>query len=78
MASYGSSFFPSLFSWPACFAKEGKNSVHNLPYGPRTRLIRGIYFIYKDGLKVSELEFGKFESVFSGNENVVTFHKSLK
>ena len=21
--------------------KEGKNSVHNLPYGPRTRLIRG-------------------------------------
>ena len=23
--------------------KEGKNSVHNLPYGPRTRLIRGMY-----------------------------------
>ena len=23
--------------------KEGKTSVHNLPYGPSTRLIRGIY-----------------------------------
>ena len=49
MASYGSSFFPSLFSWPARFAlgplKEGKNLVHNLAYGPRTRLIRGIYTI---------------------------------
>ena len=24
--------------------RKEKNSVHNLPYGPRTRLIRGIYF----------------------------------
>ena len=24
---------------------RGKNSVHNLPYGPRTRLIRGMYYI---------------------------------
>ena len=42
-------FFPSLFSWPARFAlgplKEGKISVHSLPYGPRTRLIRGMYCI---------------------------------
>ena len=28
----------------ACAIKEGKNSVHNLQYGPRTRLIRGISF----------------------------------
>ena len=46
-ASYGSSFFPSLFSWPVRVAlgpeKEGKNTVHNLPYGPLTRLIRGMY-----------------------------------
>ena len=24
--------------------RKEKNSVHNLPYGPRTRLIRGIYY----------------------------------
>ena len=24
--------------------RKGKNSVHNLSYGPRTRLIRGMYF----------------------------------
>ena len=25
--------------------RKEKNSVHNLPYGPRTRLIRGIYYM---------------------------------
>ena len=43
--SYGPSFSP-LFLWPACFAAghkaREKNSVHNLWYGPRTRLIRGM------------------------------------
>ena len=38
-------FFPSFYGPSAKRAghenKEGKNSVHNLPYGPRTRLIRG-------------------------------------
>ena len=38
-AGYRSSFFSFLV-----FIKE-KNSVHNLPYGPRTRLIRGMYFV---------------------------------
>ena len=44
--SYGSSF-PPLFLWPARFAtwaiRRGKNSVHNLRYGMRTRLIRAMY-----------------------------------
>ena len=26
--------------------KEGRDSVHNLPYGPRTRLIRGMHLMY--------------------------------
>ena len=26
--------------------RKEKNSVHNLPYGPRTRLIRGIYGVF--------------------------------
>ena len=25
--------------------RKEKNSVHNLPYGPRTRLIRGMYLL---------------------------------
>ena len=58
-ASYGSSFFPSLFSRPARFAlgpyKEGKNSVYNLPYRPRTRLIKGYYF-YEDLKNISSFE----------------------
>ena len=37
-------FCVSIALWPQ---KEGKNSVHNLPYGPRTRLIRGIYLSEK-------------------------------
>ena len=33
--NYGPSFFPSIYGPSA-------NSVHNLQYGPKTRLIRGI------------------------------------
>ena len=46
--SYGSSFFPFRFMARALRAwainREGKNSVRNLQYGPRTRLVRGMYF----------------------------------
>ena len=38
--NYGSSFF-SIDLWPA----REKNSVRNLQYGPKTRIIRGIYAI---------------------------------
>ena len=45
--SYGSSFFPLRFMARALRAwainRRGKNSVHNLRYEPRTRLVRGIY-----------------------------------
>ena len=44
--SYGSSFFPLRFlarALPAwAINRGGKNSVRNLRYGPRTRLVRGI------------------------------------
>ena len=46
--SYGSSFFPLRFMARALRAwainRGGKNSVRNLRYGPRTRLVRGMYF----------------------------------
>ena len=46
--SYGSSFFPLRFMARALRAwainRGGKNSVRNLRYGPRTRLVRGIKF----------------------------------
>ena len=38
--SYGSSFF-LLCVW--AINRRGKNLVRNLKYGPRTRLVRGIY-----------------------------------
>ena len=38
--------------------KERKNSVHSLPYGPSTRLIRGIYSLeYKFGSSYRLLDF---------------------
>ena len=44
--SYGSSFFPLRFMARALRAwainRGGKNSVRNLRYGPRTRLVRGM------------------------------------
>ena len=30
----------------------GKNSVRNLQYGPRTRLVRGIFIIWQGSLEV--------------------------
>ena len=42
-ASYGSSFFP-VDLWPGRINQRGKNSVRNLQYGPRTRLVRGMKF----------------------------------
>ena len=47
-ASYGSSFFfLPYFHGPRtshlCHKRKGKNMVHNLPYGPHTRLIRDMY-----------------------------------
>lgn len=36
--NYGSSVF---------FSIDEKNSVRNLQYGPKTRLIRGIYIVYQ-------------------------------
>ena len=45
--SYGSSFFPFRFMALALGAwainRGGKNSVRNLQYGPRTRLVRDMY-----------------------------------
>ena len=45
--AYDPRFFPFLFllacALRAWSRKKEKNSVHYLPYGPRTRLIRGIY-----------------------------------
>ena len=42
--NYGCSFFPSIYG-PGAYKsmKKKKNSVRNLQYGPKTRLIRGIY-----------------------------------
>ena len=46
--SYGSSFLPLRFMARALRAwainRGGKNSVCNLRYGPRTRLVRSMYF----------------------------------
>ena len=39
-------FFLPCFHGQRAWAIKGKNSVHNLQYGPRTRLIRGIYIPY--------------------------------
>ena len=44
-ANYGSPFF-SIDLWPA----REKNSVRNLQYGPKTRLLRGIYIYFMTGL----------------------------
>ena len=41
--NYGCSFFPSIYGPGAYKLMKKKNSVHNLQYGPKTRLIRGIY-----------------------------------
>ena len=47
--SYGSSFFPFQFmartfrAW--AINRGGKNSVHNLQYGPQTWLVRGMYIL---------------------------------
>ena len=45
--TYGSSFFSQRFMARALRAwainRRGKNSFHNLRYGPQTRLVRGIY-----------------------------------
>ena len=44
--NYGSSFFPSIYGPPASRLGHKwmeKSSVGNLQYGPKTRLIRGIY-----------------------------------
>ena len=50
--SYGSSFFPLRFTARALRAwainRRGKNSVRNLQYGPRTRLVRSIYMMIED------------------------------
>ena len=44
-------FFLPCFHGPCAsrlsHKRKEKNSVHNLPYGPRTRLIRGIYCTLK-------------------------------
>ena len=45
--NYGSSFFPSIYRPRASrvgHKSKEKNSVRNLQYEPKTRLIRGIYF----------------------------------
>ena len=36
-------FFLPCFHGPSACKRKEKNSVHNLPYGSRTRLIRGIH-----------------------------------
>ena len=45
------SFFPSIYGPRASrlghnYNREGKNSVRNLQYGPRTRFVRGIYALH--------------------------------
>ena len=55
-------FFPSLISWPAHFTLEGKDSVHNLPYGPRTRIIGGLYIVAKKTEKlITHLRLSKMQ-----------------
>ena len=66
--SYGSCFFPlgfmarALCAWAINLSQ--KNSVHNLQYGPRTRLVRGIYYnllsyAAKEGGLITILWFGR-------------------
>ena len=51
---YGSSFFPSIYGPRTSrlgHKSMEKNSVRNLPYGPKTRLIRGIYHLRQESIE---------------------------
>ena len=71
--SYGSSFFPLRFMARAIRAwainRGGKNSVRNLRYGPRTRLVRGIY-----GLKIGKIEKTRFTQIEKKTWVQLKFH----
>ena len=51
-ASYGPSFFlpfmAQVRSARAMKTRKEKTRIHNLPYGPRTRLIRGLLYGFVD------------------------------
>ena len=40
------------FLGPYCKLRNGKNSLRNLQYGPRTRLVRGVYIFFDIGRSV--------------------------
>ena len=50
IVNYGPLFFP-FYLWPARFAlghkSNGKNAGRNLQYGPRTRLVRSMYWVLR-------------------------------
>ena len=51
---YGSSFFPSIYGPRTSrlgHKSMEKNSVRNLSYGPKTRLIRGIYHLRQESIE---------------------------
>ena len=72
--SYGSSFFPLRFMTLALRAwainRGGKNSVRNLRYGPRTRLVRGIYLHPSSYSIVYWLSISTARWMVCGNEHI--------
>ena len=61
---------------------KGKNSVHNLRYRPRTRLVRGIYFVSKEKEQVRivrEDDSGKKDVIYCDQpvDLIVTLLKKL-
>ena len=82
VSSYGSSIFPFRFMARAlcvwAINRREKDSVRNLQYGPRTRLVRGIYlrtFSVFTWLHMNTKESGEFEKAIQTRGPVENFLK---
>ena len=70
-------FFLPCFHGPRASAIKGrKNSVHNLLYGPRTRLIRGMYTVHVP-LRPVKIKYPSLLSVHTDFSQRIDFLKSL-
>ena len=56
--------------------RKEKNSVHNLPYGPRTRLIRGMYTVHVP-IRPVKIKYPSLLSVHTDFSQCTDFFKSL-
>ena len=66
----------TLHAW--AINRGGKNSVRKLRYGPRTRLVRGIYtFLFKAFNGHLDVDFSQFLDFYSQEDRYLLRHLIL-